>query len=177
MFISILIKSIFVIWFSAQYRFFIEVFFVIFIIISPRIWSKKSSLITFFIGTISVISILFYPKILKENIPSFNIGFFMKKFRLKQLYTPSIYTFNQYKTYKLGNLTFHVPKNNMFSFDTNLPNITVTALEEFLSLGIFPQKIDENLKNGFNWKFLSTKEKHTLKAIINEIKSQEKRNN
>ena len=176
-FISILAKSLFVIWFSGQYRFFIEVFFVIFIIISPQIWRKKSVLITFFIETILVISILFYPKILKENIPSFNIGFFMKKFRLKQLYKPSIYTFNQYKTYQLGNLTFHVPKNNTLSFDTNLPNITLTALEEFLSLGIFPQKIDKNLKKGFTWKYISIEEKHTLKTIIKEIKSQEKRNN
>ena len=101
----------------------------------------------------------------------------MKEFRLKQLYKPSIYTFNQYKTYQLGNLTFHVPKNNTLSFDTNLPNITLTALEEFLSLEIFPQKIDKNLKKGFTWKYISVEEKHTLKTIIKEIKAQEKRNN
>lgn len=173
-FISVLIKSLFVLWFSAQYRFFIEIFFVVFVVISAEQWNKKTALGLFSAGAILVAGCLFSPKKLQEQVPSFNVGFFMKGFRWKQLYRPSHYVFNQYETYQLGDLVFHVPKNYELSFDVVLPNIPLGSLKEFLQMGIFPQKISKDLGDGFIWRYLSQEEKKELEQIIKEIENKKK---
>lgn len=168
-FISILIKSIFVLSFSAQYRFFIEVFLVILLVILGRYFHKKYSITIFSVLSISVLSILFIPNILTEKVPSFNVGHFMQGFRWQQLYKPSAYKFNAYDTFQLGNLRFNVPKKYVFDFDVELPSLSLEALKEFEMLNIFPQLESDNIGKGFVWKKLNEKEKAELRKIIEEI--------
>lgn len=172
-FFSVLIKSVFVLWFSAQYRFFIEVFFVIFFILFYKILDKRKSIFIFSVLGILVISVLAFPRILKDNIPSFNVGYFMQGFEWKQVYKPLSYAFNQYEAYEIGNLKFNVPKGYVFGFDVDLPVITDSALQEFEDLGIFPQKIGEKLDDGFEWKKLNKEELKNLREIIKKVKVEE----
>ncbi|MDO4763227.1 MAG: hypothetical protein Q4A00_02460 [Flavobacteriaceae bacterium] len=171
-FTCILAKTLFVLWFSAQYRFFIEVFFVIFIILFRNIFTKKHSLILFSILSLGSVGLLFFPNVLKANIPSFHLGSVMKGFELKQIYKPSHYVFNRYSTHKLGNLTFNVPQNYIFGFDVALPVITLSSLEEFETLGFFPQLKGEALQDGFIWKKLENREKQQLRLMIEKIKEE-----
>lgn len=169
-FISIIIKSVLVLGFSAQYRFFIDVFFAIFIVVSGQVFSKKWAMLFFSVGAFLVINLLFFPKILSEKVPSFNLGHYMGGFRWEQLYKPSYYAFNQYDSYQIGDLKFNVPRNYIFDFDVDLPVITLDNLEEFYEMDIFPQKIGKTLKEGFIWKQLTSQEKVELRQIIKKIK-------
>ena len=42
----------------------------------------------------------------------------------------------------------------------------IIFIKKYFEVGIFPQKITENLKDGFTWKKLSPEEKEKLKKII-----------
>ena len=169
-FLCILVKSIFVICFSAQYRFFIDVFFVFFVVVFREFFSKKWCLSIFSGLSVLVVSILAFPQILQEKVPSFNLGFVMRNFEAKQVYKPLYYSLNKHDTFTVGNLEFNVPRDYVFGFDTVLPVLTPHQLEEFYKLGIFPQKIGENLEQGFVWKKLNFQEKKHLKSIIEKIK-------
>ncbi len=79
--ISLLIKSIFVLVFSAQYRFFIDVFFVIFYVIFYEYWNKRRSVAVFSILSIFLISLLSFPALIQQYIPSFQLGNFMAGFK------------------------------------------------------------------------------------------------
>jgi hypothetical protein len=43
------------------------------------------------------------------------------------------------------------------------------SVKKYFEAGIFPQKITENLKDGFTWKKLSSEEKQKLKKIISKF--------
>lgn len=169
-FFSVLIKSCFILWFSAQYRFFIDVFFVIFVLILLSFFTKKQAIIFFSSLSFFVVNLLFFPKFLQEKVPSFNVGGFMEGFEINQLYKPSHYVFNEYKTYQVGNLRFNVPENYVFGFDVDLPVIGIYSLENFEKMNIFPQMKGNSLKQGFVWKKLKEKEREELKSIIEKIK-------
>lgn len=172
-FVSLLLKSILVLGFSAQYRFFIDVFFAIFLVILGQFFTKRWSVFSFSLGSFLVMILLFFPNILAEKLPSFRLGQYMQGFQWKQLYKPSHYVFNQYDTYQLGNLTFNVPKNYVFDFDVKLPVLALENLEEFYALNIFPQMIGNDLKQGFVWRKLTSEEKQKLEQIIEKIKREE----
>lgn len=172
-FVSVLLKSILVLGFSAQYRFFIDVFFAIFLVVLGQFFTKRWSVFSFSLGSFLVMILLFFPNILAEKLPSFRLGQYMKGFRWGQLYRPSHYVFNQYNTYQLGNLTFNVPKNYVFDFDVKLPVLALENLEDFYALNIFPQMIGNDLKQGFVWRKLTSEEKQKLEQIIEKIKREE----
>ena len=65
---SIIIKSTIVLLFSAQYRFFIEIFFVVFFILLYQKISNKLILSVFFGGTIIIGSILSQPSLIRKHI-------------------------------------------------------------------------------------------------------------
>ena len=165
LFFSILIKSILILLFSAQYRFFIDVFFVIFVLIFNEKIKEKLSLLSFSFGVLVILFLMSFPKILQSQIPTFKLGYYMKGFVVKQIYKPAFYQLNSYQRFKLGNLDFNVPNYDL-CFDTPQPALWPDALKQCLEAGIFPQKRTENLKDGFVWKKLSEDEKKTLKQII-----------
>lgn len=169
--ISILIKSILVLQFSAQYRFFLEAFFVVFFVIFNTKINQKTSI---FIGAALSFSILFsmtFPSVLQALIPSFRMGGFMGKTSWKQVYKPSEYKINSYNSLKIGNLKFNVTQKYPYNFDTPIPAISKDFVKDDIHFGIFPQLIDStNLKKGFIWKKLNNKEKIQAQKTIDFLK-------
>ena len=163
---SIIIKSTIVLLFSAQYRFFIEIFFVVFFILLYQKISNKLILSVFFGGTIIVGSILSQPSLIRKHIPSFRLGEFMSGFLPSQLIKPHVYRLNNYETHKIGNLTFHFTRVSDFSFDTPPPSISISFLWLYLKFEIFPQQNTENIRDGIYWRKLTKKEKKQLEDIL-----------
>lgn len=169
---SILIKSILILLFSAQYRFFIDVLFVIFFIMLLNYFNKKRALLLFSCLSILFIGFLSFPEIIQQNIPSFKPSSFMGKFERKQLYQPSSYQYQPFDSYQLGNLKFNVSKNYPFNFNIPLPAISSSYVFDDAKAGIFPQLVDvNNLKKGFIWKKMSPQEKKEAEKIIHNIES------
>ncbi len=170
--VSVLIKSIFVLLFSAQYRFFIDVFFVIFFIIFIDYFNRKKSVAVFSVLSSFFIACLTAPAILQTYVPSFNPGNFMGKFEKEQLYRPSTYHYNSFQSYKIGNFKFNVSRKYPYSFDTPLPAVSESYLSDHIKAGIFPQMTDkEDLSKGFIWKKLNAKEKKEAKQVIRSVKN------
>ncbi|KFF23016.1 LIC_10190 family membrane protein [Chryseobacterium sp. JM1] len=172
--ISLLIKSILVLAFSAQYRFFIDVFFVMFFILFIQL-SKRNSLVFFSALSFLVIGVLSFPNFIRQHIPSFKPGNFMAGFKKEQLYKPSTYHYNKFETFQTGNLKFNISKDYPFNFDTPLPAISSGYVLDDVQSGIFPQYTDEkNIKKGLIWKKLTPEEKKELENVINTIKNTDK---
>jgi len=168
--ISILIKSILVISFSAQYRFFLDVFFVIFFVMFMNYFNQKKSLIVFSVFSIFFVGFISLPHLVKKHFQSFYLGNFMKECKTEQFYKPSDYQTIDFTSYKIGNLNFNVSKKYPLNYNIPLPAISEGYIFEDIRAGIFPQLIDEkNIKKGFIWKKLNPKEKKEAENIINSI--------
>lgn len=168
---SVMAKSIFVVWFSAQYRFFIDVFFVVFFVLfwqkTAVFWTKR----LFIIMMLGVVALLSVPQLLQTAVPSFRVGGFMKGFAMKQLIKPSEYVFGKSVVEQVGNVRFHLVHTYPFLFDVSLPAITIYDIEEYYKLGFFPQLYNErSLKSGFYWKEITEKEKQQLAEILEKYK-------
>ena len=174
LFISILFKSILILLFSAQYRFFLDVFFVIFVLVFHSKIKEKLSLLSFSFGAFIILFLMSFPKILQSQIPTFKLGYFMEGFTKNQFFKPAYFALNSYQTFKIGNLEFNVPNYDL-CFDTPQPALWPDAVKKYFEVGIFPQKKSENLKDGFIWKKLSSEEKEKLKIIINSLSQSSQR--
>lgn len=174
-FISLLIKSILVLAFSAQYRFFTDVFFVIFFVIFHEYFDRKKAVIVFSTLSVFFISILSFPEFIQRYLPSFRVGNFMTGYKKEQIYKPATYEYEQFDTFKVGNFKFNVSHHYPYSFDTPLPAITPAYLFDNVKAGIFPQLSDKNdIKKGFIWKKMTSKEKMEAQKVINTIKDTDK---
>lgn len=173
--ISLLIKSIIVLAFSAQYRFFTDVFFAISFILFYDYFDQKKSIIVFSTLSLFFISILSFPGIIQKYIPSFRVGSFMAGFEKGQIYKPSTYEYQRFDRFKVGNLKFNVSQHYPYSFDTPLPAITPAYLFDDVNAGIFPQLSDKNdIKKGFIPKKMTSEEKEEAQKVINTIKNNDK---
>lgn len=166
---SVLLKIVLVLLFSAQYRFFFDVFFVILFVLFYQALSKKVSLKIFTVLSIFIAGFLSFPNLIKTHLPSFKLGNFMTGFNKDQFVKPSNFELNKYKTYQIGNLKFNVVDDYIFSFDTPIPAISPQFIQEDLDAGIFPQLKGNTLKEGFIWRPISTKEKEKLKIILKDF--------
>ncbi len=168
-FFSVMIKCVVVLLFSAQYRFFLDVFFVAFFVIFFQALSKKNSLRIFFVFSVITGTLLSFPKLTKTVFPSFNLGYFMTGFSENQFFKPASFELKNYKTYQFGNLKFNVVQQYPFSFDTPLPSISPYFLQKYLEAGIFPQLQGKTLKEGFIWRKMSAAEKIELQKVISSF--------
>jgi hypothetical protein len=101
----------------------------------------------------------------------------MGKFTTDQFYKPLTYEATEFNTFKVGNLKPNISKKYPFNFKTPLPAISEGYVFEYIKAGIFPQLIDEtNIKSGFIWKKLNSKEKKEAQNIINSINNSYKQN-
>ncbi len=170
LFFAILLKSIVVIVISGQYRFFIDVFFVLTFILFYKSWyafGKISSLGL----TVIILSFLSFPLLIQKLIPSFRPGNIMTGFNIEQLLKPSNFELHRYKNYQIGNIKFNVVVDYPYTFDTPTPAITPSYLKRYENLGIFPQLIKCNdIKSGFIWRKLSENDRKKLNDIITELK-------
>lgn len=170
--ISILIKSLLVLLFSAQYRFFIDVFFVMFFVVFFKSLNKKNSLLISSGLAIIFIGLFSSPKMVQQFIPSFRLGRNLTPFEKTQILKPSNYEYKQYNSFKVGDLKFNVSKKYPFSFDTPTPAISESYIIDYQKEKIFPQLIDKNdLKKGFIWKKLNVTEKKEVDKTIELIKN------
>ncbi|MCY0968740.1 LIC_10190 family membrane protein [Chryseobacterium wangxinyae] len=168
--ISLIIKSAFVLMFSAQYRFFIDVFFVIIFVMFLKYFNERKSLILSICLNLIVIGFMIFPSIAAQLIPSYRMSSMMGKFEFKQLYKPSSYTYKTYHSYEVGNLKFNVSKKYPFNFDTPVPAISESFVFDYQKAGVFPQMIDKkDLKKGFFTKKMSVKEQNKVKKITENI--------
>ena len=169
-FISVIVKSILVIVFSAQYRFFMDVFFVVAFLMLYSYVSYRKIILSFIVLT-SVSGILMvFPKIIQTHIPSFNLGYAMDGFHTSQWYKPSVYNYRNFKNYKVGNLNFNAVQNYPFSFDTPLPAISPAYILQYYEAQIFPQMRGRTLNDGFVWKKISEEEKSQIESILTDLK-------
>jgi len=169
--ISILVKSLLILSFSAQYRFFIDVFFVLFFVVFFKSLNKKNALLISSVLALIFTGLFSSPKLVQQLIPSFKLSRNLTSFEKNQLLKPSNYEYNQYNSFKIRDLNFNVSKKYTFSFDTPIPAISESYVLDYQKLGIFPQPIDKNnLKKGFIWKKLNATEKKELDKTKEIIK-------
>lgn len=168
--ISILLKSVLVILFSAQYRFFIDVFFVIFFVISINYFDKKRSMILFLLLSVFFVGFISFPLLVKKYFKSFYLGNFMTEWNAKQFYKPSVYKATDFNTHRIGNLYFNVSKEYPLNYKTPLPAISEGYVFEYINVSVFPQLIDkQNISKGFISKKLNPNEKKEARKVIEEI--------
>lgn len=165
-FISILLKTIMVLWFSAQYRFFIDVFFVIFFVVFWQRISKFGSLLIFSILTFIFGLFFCFPKYFQSQLPSFKMSGFMGGFVPTQFYSPAVYEWKKFENHQIGNLKFNVVKDYPFSFDTPIPAISPSFVQQYLDAGIFPQLKGPDFRDGFVWKKITPFEKAKIQRIL-----------
>ncbi len=158
----LILKSILIISFSAQYRFFIDVYLVAIFLLVKNISESKAIFTTVFIS-IFIAVIFIFPGFVQK----FNIGKQMSVFSWSQLYKPKENNLiNINSEYKIGNLNFYVPK---YPFDRDFfPSLNIYDLKLYDYYGIFPQYLDKDLKSGFFQRKLTEEEKIQLKKIISE---------
>lgn len=167
-FISVMVKSVLVLLFSAQYRFFSDVFLVVFFIIFlDRVSAIYSRL--FFVGASVLLAVAFsFPVVFRTVLPDFRAGGFMAGFYTEQFLYPSAYQWHKYHQYQIGNLAFNVVNGYQYSFDTPIPAISPGFLKEDLDAGIFPQLKTQSLKDGFIWRKMDAAQKAQLQQILHE---------
>nr|WP_314495053.1 hypothetical protein [uncultured Chryseobacterium sp.] len=170
--ISIVIKSIMVLIFSAQYRFFTDVFFVIIFVMLYHTFNKKKSIAAYSVLTVIFVNFIVFPTMISRYIPSYRMSSFMGRFEWIQLYKPSLYEYSKYDSYEIGNLKFNVSEKYPFNFDTPIPAISESFIFDYQKAGIFPQMMDKNnIRKGFIWKKTSSEERKQLKKVTREIKN------
>ncbi|RKE88770.1 LIC_10190 family membrane protein [Epilithonimonas arachidiradicis] len=162
LFICVFLKFILIIVFSAQYRFFIDVYLIVLFLIFKNISEEKTVFVSVFLSVF--MSVIF---IFPGFVQKLNVGKKMSGFNWYQLYKPkenNLINFNS--DYKIGNLNFHVPK---YPFQKEFfPWLNIYDLKLYDYYGIFPQYLDKDLKSGFFQRKLTKEEKIQLKDIISE---------
>jgi hypothetical protein len=170
--ISLIVKSILVLFFSAQYRFFIDVFFVIIFVMLFKYLNQKKSLIIYSFLMVFFISFIVFPSVVAKIIPSYRMSSFMGKFKSGQLYKPATYQYKKYNSFETGNLKFNVSEKYPFNFDTPIPAISESYVFDYQKAGIFPQPIDKNnISKGFISKKMTQKEQKEVKKITEKIEN------
>ena len=160
--------------FSAQYRFFLDVFFAAAFIFFHYRTRRNQALAIYSVAVLTLALIFTTPGMLKKFVPSFRVGEFIGGFTWKQVWEPQDYHHLEYETFTLGNLNFNVVKGYPYSFNTPLPAISPYSLLEYKQAGIFPQKIGSSLADGFFWKKMTAEQQKELDAIIKELQLRQK---
>ena len=160
--ICIILKSILILSFSAQYRFFIDVYVIAIFLIFKNL-SENSSVTTAVCLSVFISVIFTFPGFLQQ----FNIGKRLSNFSWSQFYKPKVSSLiNINSEYTIGNFIFYVPR---YPFEKDfLPALNIYDLKLYDYYGVFPQQMGNDCKDGFYQRKLSAEEKIELKKIITE---------
>lgn len=169
LFVALIIKTALVLMFSAQYRFFLDVFFVLAVVLLFNVFKKNSVIIFNTALSLVILLMISVPQIVQKVVPSFRSGTFMTGFSLNQLIKPAYFRLEKYQTHQIGNLNFNIVEAYFYTFDTPLPAITPFFIRKYYEAGIFPQLKGTTLKDGFIWKRLSETDRQNLAKIIREM--------
>lgn len=164
LFVCLLIKTIVILSFSVQYRFFLDLYAVVIYLIFRKISEKKSVVFSLFFSGI-ILLIFSFPNALNRNRELRKNKIFTG-FSISQIWKPTQFSgINIAKEYQLGNLKFNSSKT--YNYQTPFPSIPLYNLELYQYYGIFPQRFG----NGFVQKNLSEEEKRQLGKIISEMEN------
>ncbi len=158
-FIGILIKFILIVIFSAQYRFFIDVYLITLFIVFKNISEVRVIFISIVFSVL--IGVIFtFPGFVKGKS---HMGKWMSGFQMSQMIKPTEFKSENPRSYQLGNLKFNATKGLIDK--TQFPTLSLYWLHTYQYYNIFPQVSD----NGFIQKKLSKKEKIELQEIIDDL--------
>jgi len=160
--ICLIVKSILIISFSAQYRFFIDVYLIAIFLLIKNLSEQKTVFTAVFLSVF--ISLIFtFPGFIQK----FGIGKQMKEFSFSKLVKPKVTSvLNVNSEYKIGNFNFKVPK---YPLEKKVfPSLNIYDLKLYYYYGIFPQCFGKDYKSGFFQRKLTETEKNELKNIISE---------
>lgn len=163
---AVMLKLVLVLLFSAQYRFFADVFLVVIFIMLHVQLRRHTALGLFYFGSFLVILGFSAPSFVQRSLPSFRPGSFLTGFTSEQLLKPAHFALNRFETHHLGNLKFYVVEGYPYSFDTPLPAISPAFLRENLDAKVFPQLNGSSLKDGFVARRLSPAERKQLEELV-----------
>lgn len=167
--LALIAKTVLVLVFSAQYRFFLDVFFVLAAVLFYKKLKKSTFAIFNITLSLALLVMISFPQFVQKSLPNFRIGSFMTGFSIKQVIMPAVFKLEKYQTHQIGNLTFNIVEAYYYSFDTPLPAITPYLVRKYHETGIFPQLKGKTLKDGFVWKKLSQSDRIKLEKIIRDM--------
>ena len=160
--ICLILKTVLIICFSAQYRFFIDVYVVALFLLFKNTSKEKSVFIAAFLS-IFIAIIFTFPGFVQR----FNIGKQMSGFCWSQFYKPKV--IGQMKvipTYQIGNFHFNASKDPVDK--VHFPALNLYDLKLYDYYGIFPQYLGKDPKDGIFQRKLKADEKIQLKKIISK---------
>ena len=158
----LLVKSVLIILFSAQYRFFIDVYLIALFFVVKNFSEQKAVFTAVFIS-IFIAVVFTFPIFVQQ----FDVGKQMSAFTWSQFYKPNeLKPMSINQEFKIGNFSFNASKN--LSDKVHFPALSIYDLKLYDYYGIFPQYFEKDFKNGIFQRKLTAEEKIQLKNIISE---------
>ena len=176
--LAIVIKVVFILVTSPQFRFLLDVFvidvFIILLLFKNELFNSKWSLANFTVVCLMVVALVF-PNLWAKKLKGISTFSYLSKFESKFLLKPGQYDLT-YKTGQIGNFKYNFPENYPLIYSVKVPAISLATLNWYYTNGGYVQQIDpNNVKKGFYWKKMTEEEKKNLeKIIIEEQKKQVK---
>lgn len=160
--ICLLIKTVLIISFSAQYRFLIDVYLIALFLLIKN-FSEQKAIFTGVFLSIFIAVVFTFPSFVQQ----FDMGKGMSAFKWSQFYKPNeLRSISSNQEFKIGNFNFNASKDP--SDKVHFPALSIYDLKLYDYYGIFPQYFEKDFKNGIFQKKLTASEKIQLKNIISE---------
>jgi len=160
--ICLLIKTVLIISFSAQYRFFIDVYLIALFLLIKN-FSEQKAIFTGVFLSIFIAVVFTFPGFVQQ----FDMGKRMSDFKWSQSYKPNeLKSISINQEFKIGNFSFNASKNP--NDKVYFPALSIYDLKLYDYYGIFPQYFEKDFKNGIFQRKLTAEEKMQLKNIISE---------
>lgn len=161
LFVCFLIKFILTAIFSAQYRFFIDLYLVTLFVIFKKLSEEKAVFTSVFLSTFIIILFTF-PGFIKHR---FYMGRWMSGFQLSQLVKPTEFKTEHSKSFLIENLRFNATKGLIYK--APFPAISLYWLRTYQYYNVFPRKSNK----GFIQKKMTENDKVILQEMIDDLES------
>ncbi len=164
-FLCFLLKFILIVSFSAQYRFFLDLYAITIFLLFKNLEEQKTIVVATMMS-IFVLVIFSCPDFVKNR---FSMGKWMTGFHMSQLIKPDhLESVKLLNDEKIGNFSFFVPRDPLAK--DRFPSLSIYDLRLYQYYSVFPQRSE----NGFVQRPLTKDEKWKLKQIIDGLEKSEK---
>ncbi|WP_282629373.1 LIC_10190 family membrane protein [Empedobacter sedimenti] len=169
--LAVVIKVVFILFTSPQFRFLLDVFvidsFIILLFFKKELFNSKWVFSNFSFVCLLVVGLVF-PNLWVKHLNGISTFSFLSKFESKFLLKPGQYDLT-YKTGQIGNFKYNFPENYPLIYSVKVPAISLATLNWYYINEGYVQQIDpNNVKKGFYWKKMTEEEKKNLERIIIE---------
>jgi hypothetical protein len=174
LFVIAVLKIGLIYYLSSQYRFVLDVFYPMLFLLLSR-WNISRKAVLRVSSGLMVAAYLFiaFPKISIKIYPQERLMGQMAGLTASSLLRPDNDLVLEYKSEKIGNITFNVATKTIYSFDTPPPATTLIDLKHWYFMNSIPQwKNPVCPRDGIYVRALSAEEKEHLKSLILEIENQ-----